>query len=135
RRRRASAGQLRHSAGAARGLEVSLSSLFQDQLVERQFGDRTFEPPVLPLQLLQPAGLVELQTPILLASTKVGLLAHPQLPTDIDNRVAAAKLDLRLPQFADDLFNPVFLPGHLLLLSPILHSYDTTRIGFWGAGH
>src|SRR5262249_23658051 len=104
-----SAGQFRHSTGDARGLEVSLSSLFQDQLVERQFGDRTFEPPVLPLQLLQPARLVQLRTSVLLAPTQVGLLAHPQLPTDIDNRAAAPKLHLCFPKLADDLFNPVLL--------------------------
>ena len=49
-----------------RGLEVSLGSLLQDQLVQRQVGDRLAQPHILSLQILQPFHLVRLQAAILL---------------------------------------------------------------------
>jgi hypothetical protein len=42
-----------------RGLDVSLGSLFQDQLVEPQISHRALQPGILSLQLLQPLRLIE----------------------------------------------------------------------------
>src|SRR3546814_10275857 len=60
----------RCSAAGAQGSEVSPSRLLQDQLVERQVGDRPPEPKILLLQILHAPRLVGLQTAILLADRK-----------------------------------------------------------------
>jgi hypothetical protein len=50
-------------AAAARGLEVSLGGIFQNGLLDRQIGHDALEPLVLPLQFLQPTGLIALEPP------------------------------------------------------------------------
>jgi hypothetical protein len=60
-------------AGAARGLQVSLARTFgslrnilQNLFLKRQVGHQLFEPTVLKLQLLQLAGLLDVQTTVFL---------------------------------------------------------------------
>ena len=54
----------------------------QDRVVEGVVGHQLLELRVLPLELLEPLGLVEPQAPILLPPPVVGLLADPELLTD-----------------------------------------------------
>src|SRR5688572_17874477 len=58
---------LRPPAGADRGLQVSRGNVLKHLLLERQIGNKTFEPNVFPLQILHPSGLIELKTAVLLA--------------------------------------------------------------------
>src|SRR3546814_14162033 len=62
----------RCSAAGAQGSEVSPSRLLQDQLVERQVGDRPPEPKILLLQILHAPRLVGLQTAIRSEESRVG---------------------------------------------------------------
>jgi hypothetical protein len=55
-----------HTHGGVRGLEVSLGGLGQDQLIQRQIGDRPAQPAILGFQLLQPLDLVALKTTVLI---------------------------------------------------------------------
>ena len=54
----------------ARGLEVSLGGLGQDQLVEREIGDGFTHPTVLKLQLFEPLHLVGFEPAELLATRR-----------------------------------------------------------------
>ena len=65
-----------------KGLEVSLSDLLKDQLVERQIRYRTSQPRILLLQILQAPGLINLQTAILATPTAVTLLRYPKATAD-----------------------------------------------------
>src|SRR3546814_1355648 len=82
----------------------SPSRLLQDQLVERQVGDRPPEPKILLLQILHAPRLVGLQTAILLAPAIIGLLGDRDPPTRIRCRPAPRQHDLSLTQLADNLF-------------------------------
>ena len=53
-----------HSYADGRGLEVSLSDLLENQLVQRQIGDRSSEPYVFPLDLLEASSLLDLQAAV-----------------------------------------------------------------------
>jgi len=106
-----------HSAGDARGLEVSLGGFLQDQLVQRQIGDRASQLQVLALELLEASGLLDLQAAVFLALPIVRLLGDPQGPADFGHRLAARQADFGLTQLADDLFRGMSLPWHLDLLS------------------
>ena len=57
----------------ARGLPVSLRSLFQYQLVQRQLGDRALQTGILCLEVLQATGLTDLQPAIFPAPAVVRL--------------------------------------------------------------
>jgi len=59
-----------------RGLDVSLGSLGQDQLVERQVGHSPAKPRVLRLKLLQALHLVALQPALLVPPAAIGHLRH-----------------------------------------------------------
>src|SRR5262249_5447516 len=102
-----------HSAGGARGLVVSLGGLFQDQLVQRQISHCPLQPGVLPLKLLQPLRLIQLQTAILGAPPIIGLLRHADRPAQLCNLAAAGQPNLHLTKLPNNLFRRVTLPGHL----------------------
>src|SRR5215208_369272 len=63
--------------GDARGLEVSLGCLLQDQLVQRQVGNRSAQPRVLSLEILQSLDLIALEPAKLLAPAVVRDLRNP----------------------------------------------------------
>ena len=65
--------------GGGRGSEVSLCSLGQDQLVQRQIRDRPPEAAVLGLQLLQPLHLIHTHCAIdsMLLPLRLSLRPHP----------------------------------------------------------
>src|SRR3546814_12746254 len=86
----------RCSAAGAQGSEVSTSRLLQDQLVERQVGDRPPEPKILLLQILHAPRMVGLQTAILLAPAIIGLLGDRDPPTRIRHRPAPRQPALSL---------------------------------------
>ncbi len=74
-RRRPASRELRPRPGVyGAGSEVWVGSLFQDRVVQRQIGHQLFEPGVLPLQLLEPLGLVRPKAAVLFAPAVVRLV-------------------------------------------------------------
>src|SRR5215467_8674345 len=65
--------------GDARGLEVSPNSLLQNELIQRQIGNRLAQSAVLELKVLQALHLLGLQPAKLLAPPIIRHLAHPDL--------------------------------------------------------
>src|SRR5262249_49765801 len=102
--------QCRHSD--ARGLEVSPSSLLQNQLIQRQIRNRLAQPAVLELKVLQPLHLLDLQPTELLAPPIIRHLAHADLADCVHHVLALRDQNIYLPQLGDDLFRLVSLPCH-----------------------
>src|SRR6266536_3466578 len=102
--------QCRH--GDARGLEVSPSSLLQNELIQRQIGNRLAQPAVLELKVLQAFHLLDLQPTELLAPPIIRHLAHADLADCVHHILALRDQDIHLPQLRDDLFRLVSLPCH-----------------------
>ena len=84
-------------------LEVSREGLFQNLLVQSQFGHRLLEPAILLLPPLHPPRLFELQTAVLTAPAVVALFRDPQAAADLADPLALRRFDFGLPQRADDL--------------------------------
>src|SRR5512132_2324907 len=95
--------QCRH--GDARGLEVSPGSLLQNELIQRQIGNRLAQPAVLELKVLQALHLFGLQPTEL-------HLAHADLADCVHHVLALRDQNIHLPQLRDDLFRLVSLPCH-----------------------
>lgn len=98
----------------ARGLEVSLGSVLQNGLLDGQIGHDALEPLVLPLQFLQPPGLVTLQAVILLAPAVVGDIRDAGFFAGLVDRLPFAHQHVDLPQFCDRLLGAILLVRHLL---------------------
>ena len=99
------------------GLEtVSPRRLGQDELVECQIGDRPPEPLVLLLKLLQPLQLAPAHADILPAPAIVALLRDPDLAHRIGDRHALAMQHLDLPELQHDVFRPLSLSNHPVVL-------------------
>jgi hypothetical protein len=102
--------------GGVKGLEVSLSDLLEDQLVERQIRYRTPQPRVLLLQIIQAPDLVNLQTAILATPAVATLLLQPKTTTDHTDPRALRQTHLGLTQKTNILYWRLSLPAHLFLL-------------------
>jgi hypothetical protein len=83
RRHAAVLGPAQYRHGDARGLEVSPSSLPQNELIQRQIGNPLAQPAVLELKVLQALHLLGIQPTELLTPPIIRHLAHPDL-TDCD---------------------------------------------------
>ena len=79
----------------ARGSEVSLRGLFEDQLVQCQIGNRSLETRILLLELLEPTGLVDLQPAVLTAPPVVCLPRNTNLATHLTDRPALRQKHIR----------------------------------------
>jgi len=66
------------SAGDALGLEVSLGGFFQDQCIQGEVGDGTFQSRVLALQLFESLGLIDLEPAVGIPPAIVGLFCNSQ---------------------------------------------------------
>src|SRR4029453_2593812 len=102
--------QCRH--GDARGLEVSPRSLLQNELIQRQIGNRLAQPAVLELKVLQALHLLGLQPTKLLAPPIIRYLAHADLADCVHHVLTLRDQNIPLPQLRDDLFRLVSLPCH-----------------------
>jgi hypothetical protein len=60
-------------------LEISPVRLLQDRYVQLLISDQLLQPRVLLLELLEPLGLLDIQTSVLLAPAIVRVLAHIEL--------------------------------------------------------
>ncbi len=121
-----------------KGLVFSLSSLFKDQLVQRQVQNSLPEAGILAFEILETLRLVELQTAILAPPSLIALFRDPKRSTDPSDRLAPAQPNLSLPKQGDDLFRRISLPCHILVSSS---EFGNSRIRsvnvvpFRGAGH
>jgi hypothetical protein len=95
---------------STRGLEVSPSSLLQNELIQRQIGNRLAQPAVLELKVLQARHLLGLQPTELLAPPIIRHLAHADLADCVRHVLALRDQNIDLPQLRDDLFGLVSLP-------------------------
>src|SRR5262245_31701953 len=98
--------------GDARGLEVSPRGLLQNELVQRQIGDRLAQPAVLEFEVLQALHLLNLQPAELLAPAIVGYFAHTNLADRVGHVLTLRDQNIHLPQLRNDLFRLVSLPCH-----------------------
>src|SRR5262249_43821109 len=86
--------------------------LLQNELVQRQIGNRLAQPAVLELKVLQALHLLGFQPTELLAPPIIRYLAHPDLADCIHHVLALRDQNIDLPQLRDDLFRLVSLPCH-----------------------
>ena len=90
-----------------RGLVFSRESFLQDQLIQRQIGDRLSQTGVLLLQILEPPRLVGPETAVFLAPAVITLLGNAKRPADLSYRLALRQRYLCLTQKTDDLLRSV----------------------------
>lgn len=84
--------------GCEKGSEVSPCGFRQNELVQRQVKDRSAQPVILLLKMLEFLQLVRSHTAILLAPTVERLLSNLHLPDGIDARHSLSAQRLNLPQ-------------------------------------
>jgi hypothetical protein len=94
------------------GLRSSPRGLLQNELVQRQIGDRLAQPAVLEFEVLQALHLLDLQPAELLAPAIVGHFAHTNLTDRVRHVLTLRDQNIHLPQLRDDLFRLVSLPCH-----------------------
>src|SRR5262249_14970716 len=102
-RGRARRGRARPPRPASPGSEVSRGGLLEDGLVQLRLGQQPLQPRVLLLQVLEAAGLVELQAAVLLAPAIVRGLGDGEVLADLGDGRTPGELDLGLAEPADDL--------------------------------
>lgn len=103
----------RHRSGDARGLEVSLGGLFQDQLVQGQIRNRLAETLVLLLQTLQFLHLIRTHPAVLATPAIIGLLYNANLADRVQTGHALTHKNLDLAKLGDDFFRCGTLLAHL----------------------
>jgi hypothetical protein len=100
-----------------RGLGVSPRGLLQNELVQRQIGDRLAQPAVLEFELLQ--ALLDLQPAELLASAIVGDFVHTNLADRVGHVLTLGDQNIHLPQLPS-------LPSQSSLMSRYISSRSTS---------
>jgi hypothetical protein len=81
-------------------------------LLQRQVGNQPFQPGILPLEFLEPLGLLDLQTTLLVTPSVVALFGDLGLFARLTDGPSLPNQDIDLPQLGDDLFRA---------LSPLCH--------------
>src|SRR5215207_1181836 len=119
--------------GDARGLEVSPGCLLQDQLVQRQVGNRSAQPRVLSLESLQSLDLIALEPAKLLAPAVVRDLRNPNRAYRLGNALPLRHQHIHLAQLRNDLLGLVSLPRHRG--PPWLESHTSGRTTSKGEDH
>src|SRR5690606_28570346 len=90
----------------------SLSSLFENQFVQRQLGHRFLQAGVLFLEILQSLCLTHLHATIFLAPAIIGLLCYANLTARDRNRCPLALQHLYRAQMTNNLPSIKLLPCH-----------------------
>jgi hypothetical protein len=91
------------SAPTRGAVEVSPRRLLEDELVEGEVGDRSAQPVVLALEVLEVLGLGDLEAAVRFAPAVVGDLVDAEGVDDLRDLLALAQQDLGLAQLGDDL--------------------------------
>ena len=81
-----------------------------DTLPDGWTRDTLWQLVILPLNVLEPAGLIDLQAAILIAPAAVTLFGPVDRSADLAHRPTLRQLDLSLPQQPDDLLRRISLP-------------------------
>jgi peroxiredoxin len=139
-------GECRH--GDARGLEVSPGSLLQDELIQRQIGNRLAQPAVLetqgPKDRRQAEGLLELHREMEVGYCRLVTISTDNItetneyrsgvgahwPFLSDTRRIVQK-DLDITEYTDPAHNPMI--PHVIVLEPGLVIYKIYN-GYWFFG-
>ena len=79
-----------------RALDFFSQGLLQHGLVERKVGDEPFQPPILLLQLPEPAQFTHAQVSVLLLPGVERGVTHPELPAEVADRDAGFCLSDRV---------------------------------------
>src|SRR5262249_38657034 len=95
-----------------RKIDVSAKGLLQNELVQRQIGNRLAQPAVLELKVLQALHLLGLQPAELLAPPIIRHLAHPDLADCVRHGLPLRDQNIDLSQLRNNLFRLVSLPCH-----------------------
>ena len=82
-----------------KGLEVSLGRFFQYLLVQGEIGDRSLQPCVFFLKLLEPFRLVEVESAVLTPPTVVSMVGYADIAYRLTNTLAICNGNLDLPEF------------------------------------
>jgi hypothetical protein len=92
---------------------------------------------ILPLEVLEPFGVISLQTAELVSPAEVGLLGHPELPADIGDVLALAQHPIGLSQLAHDLLRGMrfLVVMHRAFQSTFVDIQTLTRPGSTDRGH
>src|SRR5580692_8355087 len=85
--------------------EVSLCSLCQNELVQRQIRHRSTKPAVLGLKLFQPLHLIALQTAILVSPSIVRYFRHPYRSDSVRHLTPLCHQHIDLSKLRNDLFS------------------------------
>ena len=104
--------------GRVHDLPIAIDPFDGEGLVERQFGHDPLQPSVLPLKLLEPLRLFDLETAVFVAPAVVALLGELGLFARLANSPALRHEHIDLPQLRDDLFSTMSLPRHLQVPFP-----------------
>src|SRR5262249_15749887 len=107
--------------------------LLQNELVQRQIGNRLAQPAVLELKVLQALHLLGFQPAELLAPPIIRHLTHPHLADCLHHVLALRDQNLDLPQLRDDLFRLVSLPCHCS--PPGCQRHTSSRTTSMGVDH
>jgi hypothetical protein len=119
--------------GGAKGLEVSLCSLCQDQLVQRQVRHRTSKAGVLDLEFLEPLYLVALQATILIPPPIIRHFRQANRSDRVYDRPTLCDQNINLPQLRNNLFSrmPLLCPRP----APPSENHTSGRTASKGADH
>jgi len=89
--------------GDVKGSEVFLDRFFQNLLVQREVGNRSLQPGVFLLELLESFCLVEVESAALTASPITGVVGDTDRSYCLTNTLNARDVDLDLPELVQDL--------------------------------
>jgi hypothetical protein len=123
---------LQQSAGAARGLKVSLlrtfgflSNVLRDLFLEPKIGHQPLQPVVFNLRSLRLRGLHDFQAAVFLAVSVVALVGQISFLASLGNALALALFYFQLPQLRDDLLGRQLRPRHRLCPFGVIFSQFT----------
>jgi len=108
----------RRTHGVGRGLDVSLSGLCKDQLVQRQIRHCSSETIVLSLQLFESLHLIALQGTVLVSSSIVRDFRHAYRSDRVCDLPALCHQQINLPKLRNDLFSRMPLSCHRSIFHP-----------------
>ena len=111
-----------------KGLEVSLGRFFQYLLVQGEIGDRSLQPCVFFLKLLEPFCLIEVESTVLAPPSVLGVVGYANISYCLTNTLAFCNGNLDLPEFGKNLFRAMSFSWHFCL--PSIHPVSDLSTGY-----
>lgn len=97
-------GPARSPHDDGRGSKTELACFLKNRLVQREIGHQLLQPDVLPLRILHPPSLIDLQATIFVAPPVQCLLRNADLAASLHRCRAPAHEYIHLTQLRDNLF-------------------------------